>query len=156
MFEGYLRKGQNRPALAGRAQRRYEVRVQARNVLREIRSCENPAIHQAPRVIGHHQRALIAAANAGRMLVVDYLRGIGFPEADRYASAAGRAVAKQYRQAHGAEPYDRCIVVINGIMRSCMGYTDAADLLAGALAYKRTAAFLAEQQPTDTRTLINA
>lgn len=156
MLTGYLRKGESRPTLTGRAQRRHESRAQARAVQREIRGCGNPALHQAPRVIGHQQRALIAAANTGRMLVVDYLNGIGFPEADRYASAAGRATAKAYRKTHGRDPYAGCKVIVNGVVRSCMGYTDVADLHAGAVAYRRTATFLAEQQNTAVRELIAA
>lgn len=145
---GYLRKGQNRPALTGRTLRRHEQRAQARTEQR-------PGRH----VIGHQDRAIVAArnANAGLMTVGEYLRGIGFPEADQFASAFGRKVAEAYRANHGTEPA-RTYAAANGrIRRSQFGYTDAADLLAGAKAYKRTAAFLAvEQTATGVRTLVDA
>lgn len=145
---GHLRKGQMCPALTGRALRRYESRAQARTEQRPGRP-----------VIGHMDRAIVAArnANAGLMTVGEFLHGIGFPEADRLASAFGRACAKAYRTNHDAEP-QRLYAAVNGrIRRSQFGYTDAADLLAGARAYKPTAAFLAAEQNTaDTRTLVNA
>jgi len=144
---GYLRKGQNRPALTGRTLRRHEQRAQARTEQRPGRP-----------VIGHRDRASVAAhnANAGLMSVNQYLHGIGFPDADQYASAFGRACAKVYRQNHQAEP-PTLYAIGNGRVRRMYGYTDAADLLAGAESYKRTAAFLtAEQTATDIRTLVNA
>lgn len=144
---GHLRKGQNRPALTGRALRRHEFRAQARTEQRPNRA-----------VIGHQDRAIVAArnANAGLMTVGEYLRGIGFPEAERLASAFGRKVAETYRVNHGAEPR-RTYAAVNGrIRRSQFGYTDAADLLAGALVYKPTAAFLVEQQNTTVCELIAA
>lgn len=136
---GYLRKGQNRPTLTGRTLRRHEQRAQARTEQR-------PGRH----VIGHMDRAIVAArnANAGLMTVGQYLHGIGFPEAERLASACGRKVAETYRENHGTEPA-RILAAVNGrIRRSQFGYTDVADLLAGAEAYGPTAAFLAEQQNT--------
>lgn len=145
---GHLRKGQNRPALTGRTLRRHEQRAQARTEQRPGRP-----------VIGHMDRAIVAArnTNAGLMTVGEYLRGIGFPEADRLASACGRATAAEHRKNHNAEP-QRLYAAVNGrIRRSQFGYTDAADLLAGARAYKPTAAFLAaEQNAINTRILINA
>lgn len=147
MLQGYLRKGQNRPVHTGRAQRRAEFRAQARTEQR-------PGRH----VIGHQDRAIVAArnANAGLMTVGGYLRGIGFPEADRLASAFGRACAKAYRANHNAEPA-HAYAIANGRIRTQNGYTDAADLLAGARVYKPTAAFLAaEQTATGVRTLVNA
>lgn len=122
---GHLRKGQMCPALTGRALRRYESRAQARTEQRPGRP-----------VIGHMDRAIVAArnANAGLMTVGEFLHGIGFPEADRLASAFGRACAKAYRTNHDAEP-QRLYAAVNGrIRRSQFGYTDAADLLAGARA----------------------
>jgi len=81
----------------------------------------------------------------------------GFPKADLYASAFGRACAKAYRANHGAEP-QRVYAAVNGrIRRSQFGYADVADLLAGAHVYSRTAEFLAAEQNTaDVRTLVNA
>lgn len=148
MLTGYLRKGQNRPALAGRTLRRHESRTQARTEQRPGRA-----------VIGHMDRAIVAArnANAGLMTAGQYLRGIGFPEAERLASAFGRKVAETYRANHGAEPLHLLAAVNGRIRRTQFGYADAADLLAGAKAYKKTATFLAAEQNTvDNRTLINA
>lgn len=141
------RKGQMRPVLAGRKLRRAEARRQARAEQRPGRP-----------VIGHRDRAIVAAhnANLGLMTAGQYLHGIGFPEVDQYASAFGRACAKIYRRTHHAEP---AIVyaTANGRIRRMNGYADVADLLAGAESYKRTAAFLAaEQTTTDSRTLVNA
>lgn len=148
MLQGYYRKSKNRPVLAGRTLRRHEQRVQARTEQRPGRP-----------VIGHHDRAIVAArnANAGLMTAGEYLHGIGFPEADRLASAFGRATAKAYRKNHNAEPA-HAYAITNGRIRTQFGYTDAADLLAGAEAYKPTATFLAEQQQTTAgiRTLVNA
>lgn len=143
----YFRKNENRPALAGRKLRRAKARRQARADQRPGRP-----------VIGHHDRAAVAAhnANTGLMTVGEYLHGIGFPEADRYASAFGRACAKVYRRNHHGEPLT-VYAIGNGRIRLMYGYANVADLLAGAEAYKRTAAFLAaEQTATDTRTLVNA
>lgn len=139
MLTGYLRKGEARPALTGRAQRRHEFRAQARTEQRPGRP-----------VVGHRDRAIVAArnANAGLMTVGEYLHGIGFPEADRLASAFGRKVAETYRANHNAEPL-RILAAVNGRIRpSQFGYADVSDLLAGAEAYGPTAAFLAEQQST--------
>ena len=133
----YYRKGQNRPVLTGRTLRRHEQRAQVRTEQRPGRP-----------VIGHRDRAIVAArnTNAGLMTVGEYLHGIGFPEADLYASAFGRACAKTYRANHGAEP-QRVYAAVNGrIRRSQFGYADVADLLAGAQVYQRTAAFLAVEQ----------
>lgn len=146
----YFRKNENRPALTGRTLCRAESRVQARTEQR-------PGRH----VIGHMDRAIVAArnANAGLMTVGEYLHGIGFPEADRLASAFGRACAKTYRANHDAEPL-RIYAAVNGrIRRSQFGYSDVADLLAGAEAYPGTAQFLKEQRAVitaDTRSLVNA
>ncbi len=148
MLQGYYRKGENTPVLTGRTLRRHETRAQARTEQRPGRP-----------VIGHMDRAIVAArnANAGLMTVGEYLRGIGFPEAERLASAFGRKVAETYRANHHAEPL-RILAAVNGRIRcSQFGYTDVADLLAGALVYGPTAAFLVEQQNTTTvRELIAA
>lgn len=113
--------------------------------------------HAAPtttrRAALHCRRALLACANHGRMTAEQYLAGIGFPEPERYASAFGRTVAKAYRASHGAEPYRGCLADINGRLHRCFGYADVADLYAGALVYKRTAAFLAEQRESGLREL---
>lgn len=141
MLQGYYRKGQNCPALTGRTLRRHEARAQARTEQRPGR----PAI-------GHMDRAIVAARNAtaGLMTVGEYLRGIGFPEGERLASAFGRKCAKVYRANHGTEP-KRTWAAVNGRIRpSQFGYADVADLLAGAQVYKPTAAFLAEQQHITT------
>lgn len=116
-----------------RATRRHEARHAAR-------TAEHPY-----RVTGHHERALCAATNAGHTLAVDYLLSIGFPEAERFASAFGREVAKQYRKTHGEDPYKGCLVVVRGRMTRCYGY-DVADLVAGAYCYKRTREYLAGQR----------
>lgn len=148
MLQGHYRKGEQRPALTGRTLRRHESRAQARTEQRPGRA-----------VLGHMDRAIVAArnTNAGLMTVGEYLRGIGFPEADRLASACGRKVAETYRENHNAEP-QRILAAVNGRIRpSQFGYADVADLLAGALAYKPTAAFLdTEQNTADTRILVNA
>jgi hypothetical protein len=146
-MQGYNRKGQMRPVLTARAARRAESRRQARTEQRPRRP-----------VIGHHDRAIAAAhnANTGLMTAAQYLHGIGFPNADQYASAFGRACAKIYRRTHKADPAT-VYAIGNGRIRNMYGYADVADLLAGAEAYKRTAAFLAaEQTTTDTRILVHA
>lgn len=145
MLQGYYRKGQNARQFTGRALRRHEARAQARTEQRPGRP-----------VIGHMDRAIVAAHNAGLMTAGEYLRGIGFPEAERYASAYGRATAAAYRETHGAEPQD-AYAIANGRIRTQYGYTDVAELLAGAKVYKRTAEFLAaEQTAADIRTLVSA
>jgi len=94
-----------------------------------------------------HQRAvLLRAANRGHMTALEYLVGIGFPEAERYASAFGRVVAAEYRKTHGAEPYRGCLVDVKGRMHRCFGYADVADLYAGAYSYRRTREFLMAQR----------
>lgn len=149
MLQGYYRRGQNRPAFTGRAAQRAEARTQARTEQRPGRP-----------VLGHMDRAIVAArnTNAALMTAGEYLHGIGFPDADQFASAFGRHAAEVYRANHDTEP-PRIYAAVNGrIRRSQFGYADAADLLAGALAYRRTAEFLNEQQATATvgRTLVNA
>lgn len=130
---GHLRKGQNRPALTGRAGRRHEARVQARATAREY----------GTRVIGHHERAVIAEANAGHILVRDFLQSIGFDGWERYESAAGRRIAEVYRDNHGTDPDRGGKVVLRGRIWSTMRYRNVLDLVAGAQAYPRTAHLVA-------------
>ncbi len=131
----WLRAGERTLARHGRRLRRYEARHAARTA---ARYAERPY-----RVTGHRERAVCAVANAGRTLAVDYLVSIGFPEAERYASAFGRACAKQYRETHGADPYKGCLVVVRGRIHRVFGYVAIEDLEAGAYSYKRTREFLA-------------
>jgi hypothetical protein len=125
---GHLRKGQNRTALTGRAARRHEARVAAR-------------AEQCPGfpVIGHRERAVTAAANAGWILVRDFLQDIGFAEWERYESATGRKIAQVYRDNHGTDPSSGGKVILRGRIWSTMRYRNVLDLIAGAHAYKRTA-----------------
>lgn len=123
----YYRKGENTPSLTGRAARRFEQRAQARAEQRPGRP-----------VIGHKDRAIVAAHNAGLTTAAQYLHNIGFAEADRFASAFGRECAKAYRANHNAEP-PRAFAIGNGRIRCMFAYTNPLDLIAGALAYGRTA-----------------
>lgn len=129
---GWLRAGERPAVRVGRTLRRYEARHAARST--------------GHRLIGHHDRALIAVANAGRITAVEYLLAIGFPEAERYASAFGRAVAAQYRKSHGEDPYDACLVVVRGRIHRVFGYEAIEDLQAGAYSYARTREFLADRR----------
>lgn len=135
MLQGYLRKGESRLALTGRAARRYEARCEARNTARA----------SGHRILGHHERALIAAANAGRWLVRDYMRlALGCDEDFIYAyeSWAGRHTAEQHRKNHGVDPDKRGRTFKNGRIVFVYRYSDdengLADLRSGALAYGRT------------------
>jgi hypothetical protein len=117
--------------LTGRALRRCEARALARATSREY----------GTRVIGHQQRALIAAANTGHILVRDYLVGIGCdPEfVGKYESAAGRKIAATYRSNHGTEPDAHGgRVILRGRVWHVARYADIRDLHAGAAAYART------------------
>jgi len=125
---GYLRKGQSRPALTGRAARRHQARATAR-------AEQRPGFP----VIGHHQRALVANANAGWILVRDFLQDVGFDKWQRYESAAGRKIAQVYRDNHGTDPSSGGKVVLHGRIWSTMRYRNVLDLIAGAAVYKRTA-----------------
>lgn len=130
---GHLRKGQNRPALTGRSARRATARAQARATARE----------HGTRVIGHHERAVIAEANAGHILVRDFLQSIGFDGWERYESAAGRRIAEVYRDNHGTGPDRGGKVLLRGRIWSTMRYRNELDLIAGAHAYPRTAHLVA-------------
>jgi hypothetical protein len=123
----YFRKNENRPALTGRVARRETARTEARAFA---------TAHRMP-VIGHVQRALVAASRAGHLFAGDYLVALGVDP--RFASAFGKAVRKAYVENHGAEP-DCCgLAIINGRIRPTFRYSNPLDLIAGALAYPRTA-----------------
>lgn len=126
-----LRKGVAAATLTGRPARRSEARSAARATAREY----------GTRIIGHQQRARIAAANSGRTLARDYLELIGCDEAfiARYESAFGRKTAATYRAAHGTEPEHGGLVILRGRLWKTMRYSDVRDLHAGARAYARTA-----------------
>lgn len=142
---GYLRKGESRPALTGRAARRYEARCEARNTGKHL---------------SQYQRALILVCNAGRIDAAGYMRAVGFhgevpadaPTTDveyevrRFSSPFGRACAKAYRAKYGREPYRHFQALVDGVWRRVMGYDDVADLHAGAMAYKRMREYLAAEQ----------
>lgn len=106
--------------------------------------------HAAPttgqRRIERRKSVLVAYANSGHTTAVDYLTGIGFPEAERYASAFGREVAKQYRETHGQDPYNGCLALVRGRIHRVFGYVAVEDLEAGAYCYKRTREYLAGQR----------
>jgi hypothetical protein len=136
---GWLRTGEWTPVRSGRTLRRYEARHAART-----------GRHRAA---SHYERALMLEANAGRTTALGYLRAIGFPEAERYASAYGREVAKQYRINHKAEPYKGCLVIVRGRMQQVFGYADVADLYTGAYSYARTREFLASQRAASMHAL---
>lgn len=91
-------------------------------------------------------RALIAAMNAGRWTAADYLEAIGFPEAERYASAFGRKAAEAWRTAHGTDPYAACAAYVNGRIRLVFGYPDTGILQMAAWEYKRTREYLDERR----------
>lgn len=117
----YLRKGENTPIRTGRAAR--------------------------TRVGNHTQRATIAYRNAGHLIARDYLTSLG-AEAEfvaTYESAFGRATAKTYREQHQAEPDNGGAVLLRGRIYRTNRYADAADLDAGARAYKRTAELMAQR-----------
>lgn len=142
---GYLRTGQWKPARTPRAARRYEARHAARAAATARRTREESP-RRGARPATHVQRALCAAANAGYTTAADYLNAIGFPEAERYASAYGRVAAKLYRQAHGVNPYGGCLAIVNGRLWQVFGYADTADLQAAAYSYARTRQFLNERR----------
>jgi hypothetical protein len=105
-------------------------------------SYDRRSAHRPSRKPGTHiQRALIAARNAGHTTARDYLTGLGLDAefVDTYESAFGRATAKAFRATHGAEPDSNGAVLLRGRIWSTNRYADTTDLIAGALAYKRTA-----------------
>ncbi len=122
----YYRRNENRPVLTGRAARRSVARIEARAFARQ---------HGMP-VIGHVQRATVAASRAGHLFAGDYLAGLGVDA--RFASAFGTAVAKAYRANHGTSPDRRGKTIVNGRIRATFRYSNPLDLIAGALAYART------------------
>lgn len=122
----YFRKNENRPAFTGRAVRRQTARTEARAFATE---------HRMP-VIGHQQRALVAASRTGYLFADDYLAGLGVDP--KFASGFGKACAKAYRANHGTSPDRGGKAIINGRVRATYRYTNPLDLIAGALAYKQT------------------
>lgn len=129
---GHLRKGQNRPALTGRAARRHEARAKARALARK---------HRMP-VITHVHRALVAAHNTGLLLAEQFLTDLTGDRqfAAKYGSAFGKACRAEYKRNHGdAEPAGDGLCIAGGRIRSAHSYSNDLDLVAGALAYKRTA-----------------
>jgi len=145
MLQGYLRKGESRPALTGRAARRCEARCRVRNTGKRL---------------SQYQRALILVCNAGRIDAAGYMRAVGFHgevpanalaadieyEVRRFSSPFGRACAKAYRAKYGREPYRHFQALVDGVWRRVMAYDDVADLYAGALSYKRMREHLATEQ----------
>jgi hypothetical protein len=127
MFQGYLRKGQIRPVHTGRTARRQTARIEARTFARD----------HGMQVIGHVQRALAAASRQGWLFAGDYLERLGVDA--RYAAAFGKAALKAYRENHGTEPDRRGLSIVNGRLRATYRYSNPLDLIAGALAYRRTA-----------------
>jgi len=130
MLQGYYRKGQNRPTLTGRTGRRAEARCEARNTAKK----------HGHRVIGHADRARAAASRQGWLTAGEYLETLGVNA--RYAAAFGKAVLKAYRENHGTEPNRRGLSVVNGRLRATYRYSNPLDLIAGALAYSRTASLV--------------
>jgi excisionase family DNA binding protein len=119
------------------------VRQLAARTLRRVasrRAARAMASEHGTHVIGHHQRARIAAANSGYALARDYLADMGLDAAfiAKYESAFGRKVAAVYRERHYAEPESGGIVVLRGRMWRCFRYADIRDLHAGAAQYART------------------
>jgi len=157
MMLGYLRKGESRPALTGRAARRYDARCEARNTGKRL---------------SQYQRALILVCNTGRIDAAGYMRAVGFHgevpadaapevieyEVRRFSSPFGRACAKAYRAKYGREPYRHFQALVDGAWRRVMAYDDVGDLYARAMAYKRMRDHLAAEQNlnTDRRHLVNA
>lgn len=125
-----LRRGQVARSESARTAARRQDRQAARVVASE----------HGTRVIGHHQRARIAAANSGYVLARDYLLDLTGDEAftAKYESAFGRKVAQTYRQNHGSDPLQGGLVVLRGRLWHTMRYTDITDLHRGACAYPRT------------------
>lgn len=123
----YHRKGENRPALTGRTARRADQRCQARTTARK----------HGHRVITHVDRAVAVASRAGYLMAGDYLAGLGVDA--RYAASFGAAVHDAFVANHGAEPDRGAWSIVNGRMRATYRYTNELDVIAGALAYPRTA-----------------
>lgn len=126
MLTGYLRKGEARPALTGRAQRRAEQRHEARMFARD----------HGMRVITHVHRALAAASFDGWLTAGAYLATLGVDP--RYSAAFGNAVREAYEENHGAKPDRGGWSIVNGRMRPTYRYRNELDLIAGALNYART------------------
>lgn len=116
--------------------------------------------------VGHHmsvQRriivldAVVERANVGRITAAEYLAQLGADEAfiNSYASPYGRAVAKAYRSAFGAEPARSGLARRGVRLVPVFAYTaDEADALyEAAQDYKRTREFLAAQRAVALRSL---
>lgn len=125
------RTGEQKPRQTGRTARRAAGRQLARATSRQ---------YGIP-LIGQHQRARIAAANAGHITARDYLFDLGCDVEfiEEYESAFGRKTAATYRANRHAEPDTRGLVVLHGRLWHVARYTDIRDLHAGARAYVRTA-----------------
>jgi hypothetical protein len=123
----YYRRGENRPALTGRTARRDAARTGARAVAKK----------HSHRVITHIDRATVAASRGGWLFAGDYLRDLGVDE--RFSIPFGKACAKAYRANHGTDPDRGGKAIVNGRIRLTFRYTNPLDLIAGALAYPRTA-----------------
>lgn len=106
--------------------------------------------------LGRRRAALLKIANHGYVTALEFLVGIGFPEAERYAAEFGDEVAEAYRKAYGAEPHRGCLMSIKGRMFRCCGYANVADLYAGAYCYVKTREFLTAQRNSTMRELLAA
>lgn len=125
------RTSELKPRQTGRTARRTTGRQLARATSRQ---------YGIP-LIGHHQRARIAAANTGHITARDYLFDLGCDVefVEEYESAFGRKTAATYRTNRHAEPDTRGLVILHGRLWHVARYTDIRDLHAGARAYPRTA-----------------
>ncbi len=109
-----------------RGARRAAARAEARAFARQ----------HGMRVIGHVQRAVVAASRDGHLFAGDYLATLGVDA--RFASAFGKATAKAYKANHGVSPNRGGKTIVNGRIRPTFRYSNPLDLIAGALAYART------------------
>ena len=128
---GHLRKGQNRTAFTGRAARRHEARVQARALARK---------HGMP-VITHVHRARVATHTTGLLLAEQFLADLTGDQqfAAKYGSAFGKVCKAEYERNHdGVGPAENGLCIAGGRVRPAHTYSNELDLVAGALAYKRT------------------
>jgi hypothetical protein len=122
----YYRKGADRPVLTGRAARRFEGRRQARAFARG----------HGMRVITQVHRAISAASFDGWLTAGAYLATLGVDS--RYSAAFGNACCETHEGNHGVKPNRGGWAIANGRLRATYRYTNELDLIAGALAYKRT------------------
>lgn len=128
------RKGENKPQKAGRA---------ARTSI----GVTTTRAHRA-RCLA----ALIARINQGKILVRDFLIGVGLDDefVTRYESAFGKVAAKFYRQVTGQDPQRTGAAMVRGWMRNAFAYrAEHLGILFDALrTYKRTAALVAPAPTT--------